>query len=656
MSESTQTKQEMETHIQEYLNLLSPSECNLLKNWLHTLRPSIGNGVSAGFESVTRLLECHIYPTIQILNQSRDKSKFHISRVIAEVLHILLAQNDSKCRAAFINFIVNFPLNILEAPSLRLKLFKRLTEEMAKADDICLALLGRHDSNLLVEVLEKSQEQWQNCSIGVPSKEFVLHQSLRNKQHFAPLAAMNLKSAHNVTDKGLRNNLLILKFANELSNTKQTLAEVGNINKWLAEYNVDESPVHLQEIHKFFHADFQRIAIIIDFLKKFSETYKATPLDAILNARSILKLLYDYDFDASFEDIRRLLETTRKWQMKLTNMKCLYELEMETLNYYTALSTVCEIMLPCENYDLDKYYDRKIQQLNGMLRKILNVDMLCALIEDIFQLIFLRWEHLRKSSNACFSTYRANRSHSAYSSDTSTTAEAAMETHTASIRSTSVSAASGRHGFICCGSALRVIFGFVRNFITKKIHSEDYKLASERVQIRFQRIVDIITEALWKYSVLEKFDKSFTLANIQQKYRLEPEELLQLVHVHEDAVEKSSSDDDSRDRSNYASLSRRKAARKKRRATISGAAGMARPSFQVCEQNPSNVNIMISSVTTAEDAERNPMDELKSRRDFNRLNERSIIPQMLGSPENLAIMALSLKNFNDVKFIIEVSL
>jgi len=35
--------------------------------------------------------------------------------------------------------------------------------------------------------------------------------------------------------------------------------------------------------------------------------------------------------------------------------------------------------------------------------------------------------------------------------------------------------------------------------------------------------------------------------------------------------------------------------------------------------------------------------------------ERSIIPKMLSTPEQLAIMALALKNFNDVKQIIEVS-
>jgi len=34
--------------------------------------------------------------------------------------------------------------------------------------------------------------------------------------------------------------------------------------------------------------------------------------------------------------------------------------------------------------------------------------------------------------------------------------------------------------------------------------------------------------------------------------------------------------------------------------------------------------------------------------------ERSIIPKMLSTPEQLAIMALALKNFNDVKKIIEV--
>ncbi|XP_053948661.1 zinc finger FYVE domain-containing protein 26 homolog [Anastrepha ludens] len=654
MSEIMEHIHSRESNMQEYLELLPPSECSLLKSWLQALGPDIDSSGPANFESITQQLKRRTYPTLQILNLNREKSKLHIRRVIAEVLQLLLTQNDSKCRAQFINFIVNFPLNILDVTSLRLRLIKQLISEMAQTDDAYLALLARQESNLLVEVLEQSQEQWQNCTTGVPNKEFVLHQALRYKQHFAPLVAIHLKNAHSVADKGLRNNLLILKIANELSNTTQTLAEVGNINKWLTEYSVDDTPAHLKEMHKFFYADFQRIAIIIDFLKRFSEAYKCIPLDTILNTRYALNLLYDYDIDVSFEDTRRLLEATRKWQIHLSKTKCLYELEMETLNYYTALSTVCDIMLPITiNCNSDTYYDGKIQQLNAMLRKILNVDMLCALIEDIFQLIFLRWEHLRMSSNIFFSAIRPNRSHSGHSSAANSTAAATDETHTTSMRSTPTSASSGRHGFICNGRSLQAIFGFLKNFITKKIHSEDYKHASERVQLRFQRIIDVISEALWKYSVLEKFDNSPILANIQQKYGLAPEDLLQLVRVHADAVDKSSSDDDSRDRSNHASLSRRKAARKKRRATISGAAGVVRPMLQESELNQGSGNLMARSVTAAEDGAQNPVHELKSRREFDSFTERSIIPQMLGSPEDLAIVALSLNNFNDVKFIIE---
>ncbi|XP_011179039.1 zinc finger FYVE domain-containing protein 26 homolog [Zeugodacus cucurbitae] len=643
---------DLEVQIQQYLEVLPFSESNFLKSWLQSLQPHSNSNIAPNnYENITQLLLHHIYPVLQILNVCREKYKLPVSRVCAEALQLLLQQNVTENRTQFINFIANCPLNVLDNPPLRCKLIKTLITEVRSADDVCLALLARHETNLLVEVLEQSQEQYRNCSNGVPNKEFILQQTLRNKQHFAPLIAKQLKNASNVQNKGLRNNMLILKIADEFSNIKQTLSELGNINKWLSEYNVDESPLHLKEIHKFFYADFQRITIIVDFLKRFSALYKTITLEAILNSRSILKLLYDYDIDTSFEETRRLLEATRKWQMQLTNMKSIYELEMETLNYYTALSTVCDIMLPNTNpNNLDTYYECKIQQLNGMLRKILNVDMLCALIEDIFQLIFLRWEHLRHASNiyaTAFHTHLGNAA--AQSSGVSSTAEAAVETPTASMRSTPLSADSGRQGFICRGPALHAIFAFLKNFITKKIHSEDYKLASGRVQLRFQRIIDVITEALWKYAVLQKFDNSLTSASRKQKFGLEAEELLQLIHAHIDAIEKSSSDDDSRDRSNHASLSRRKAARKKRRATISVAAGIARPAVQA----GAKVDLMINSVNAAEDTECNAVEDLKSRREFNRLTERSIIPQMLGSPENLAIMALSLKNFSDVKFIIE---
>lgn len=234
---------------------------------------------------------------MQILYASRERCKLQISRVFTEVLQILLKEHLNENGGQFINFIANFPLNILDGPTLRFKLIKTLIAEVRSSDDVCLALLARHDSNLLVEVLEQSQQHYQNCSNGVPNKEFILHQALRNKLHFAPLIAKQLKNASNVKNRGLRNNLLILKIADELSNTKQTLSELGNINKWLSEYTVDGTPLHLKEIHKFFYADFQRIAIILDFLKRYTDLYKTITLDAILNGRSVLKLLYDYDID-----------------------------------------------------------------------------------------------------------------------------------------------------------------------------------------------------------------------------------------------------------------------------------------------------------------------------------------------------------------------
>ena len=234
------------------------------------------------------------------------------------------------------------------------------------------------------------------------------------------------------------------------------------------------------------------------------------------------------------------METIYKWNMKIPSTKYQRDLELETLTYYSALSAVYDtIMLGHRASDAnDKEKSNFLQQLNASLRQIKNIDVLCSLLEDIFQLLFLRWEHLSGSQQQQSSAKRASVVQTARKSSLNSSGEEFNEVPTTPVLliAPPMSAFNFRHGFVCSAEALWDLLNFLKTFVTKRLHLAELKQASERIRQRFQRIVDLITEALWKYSVLQKVDASALSSREahanSMRQSLDSEDLIHMVVMH----------------------------------------------------------------------------------------------------------------------------
>ncbi|KAH8381950.1 hypothetical protein KR009_001129 [Drosophila setifemur] len=611
---------------EELLDLLTKEQRQVFETFIQWLDGKASGSVPSHQSDVQAVLQSAPYPSLQLLQLLHERSKLHINQIIGNVLRQLLEGDVSSPQALCV--LANFPAIVLEVPTLRQKLMTRLASDSSANEHLMLALLARREGELLEDLVrEKELTMRSQCGESAPSRQLVLWLALSQKEHFVASVCQQLKDFECFPDRTLRNNLLILRLANEFALGSQTVDELGCLDKCLAEFEVGAVPEELREVHQFFYADFQRLSTLLNFLRP-REVSKTLKVDSLLRAPGVLSLIQDYGIRCEPRELLQLLEDLNKWQLQAPALKSHHQQEVEILSYFTALCHVYDIILD----QGEQGTKAKIVQLSGQLRLLHQLGTLCSLLEDIFLLVFLRWEQLDQSSHKRREEQEDDDEQ--YVDDDAVTPPRAAAASAHNQRS--------RYGFICRSPSLQALFTFLKSFVTKKLHSQDYKCAAEHQQ-RFQRLVDAISEALWKLGVLQKIDQSLAKATPSLTCLLEPEQLLQLVQLHGTSKEKASSDDESRERSNHASsLNRRRAKRQRRASSFSGAAAgkSSAEGGLTLEQLRARAQMLCGSGNRKRSCASPP-------------TERSIIPKMLSTPEQLAILALALKNFNDVKQIIE---
>lgn len=615
---------------------------------LQTFIKSLSGSISYAFgERIQLLLTDSPYPTLQILEILLKESKFHITNIISNALRQMIDDDASFPSTQLLSFIANVPQYILKTPTMLEDLQKYLLSvPWANNESSILALLARSDGELLGTVLTIHHQRlgqqilWEKSA---PLKQLVLQLALHQREHFVPRLCQQMKKFTSIEDNILRNNMLILRLANEFALNTQTLDELAKLDQVLNAFDVASVPAELQPVHQFFYSDFQRLYVMHEFLAKQLDgnACKTIKVNELLRAPGVLTLVYEHGIRCETLQLVQLVEQTYRWQQQTPTLKCVRAEELEILSYYTALSVVYNVIL--EKHD--STVKEQLLLLSTQLRQLRELGTLCSVLIDIFQLVFLRWDELQQIKQREHSDEEDDDCDDC--DDEQLVGDEATPPRMVNIGQNST---PRRHGFICRAPVLYALFSYLKGFVTKKLHTHDFKCATEHEQRRFQYLVDAISEALWKFDILKKIDQSLAMVTPASGGRLDPEQLLYLIQLHSHSREKASSDDESRERIFHtSSLTRRKSRRQRRTASFSGAAGNSSTHEPTLEQREARAQQLILNKASRESQRK------KSQLVESLINERSIIPKMLSTPEQLAIMALALKNFNDVNHIIEVS-
>ncbi|KAM7359354.1 zinc finger FYVE-type containing 26 spastizin [Cochliomyia hominivorax] len=641
----------MEDKMEErhYMLLLNKEEQESLQLYFEYLR--LEKSLVQQYEKqIYNLLLHKPYPVLDILLLKWTKLKYQLKPLILKTLEELLKRASKE---GFKNKILIF-LNKIPEEILQISLVDgALREIMCKCllkteinEEFYLSLMARESTQSLSDVIELLKEvKWQYFQKPLGTKEYILYQALDNKAHFLTLMAQHITNFKDIHDVQLRNNLIILKLVYIFSMTTQLLKQLPNIQQCLDYFDMDTIAEDLRPVYNYFYKDFKRLTIILNYIQTFKDLADNITMEDILSKTSNLEVINKYKLLNNYEETKTFIETYYMWQNVLTNSS-LKDYELETVCHYFILTTVFDIIVTPANETCEEFYSQKLQSLNALLRQMKNFDLLCQILEDILNFTYLRWEHLQNNVEG---SKKSNKL--LISSDTSYTDDNdVLPDSSSKIKSKARSYL--KTGFICKFKAFAQLYYFLRTFVTKKLHSADFKNACPDNQHRFQDVVDYITDILWKYSLLEKLEYSQNQARVDNvEVYLDPECLPHFVSYHMDNLNRVSSDDEDKQtnyHSHYTSLTRRKAAKKRRRATFSGT--IARPkddlSLQQCRVR---ANALANSVTGIDPLK--CLETVKSKMNIN--EERSIILKLLESPQRLAVLALSLKSFNDAKQIIE---
>uniref|UniRef100_A0A1A9WGU3 FYVE-type domain-containing protein n=1 Tax=Glossina brevipalpis TaxID=37001 RepID=A0A1A9WGU3_9MUSC len=641
--------------IENYLLLLEPKDREAVQNYLQRLT-SNELILIRHQKLLIEILKEKPYPVIQLLLLQWLTHKEHIKPLLIQALEQLL--NDvlsKKCLDKFFIFLTESPEQIFENLSEDSKNnLKSILAEVSAKKEFYLCLLSRRNEKLISNMMELFKEiKWQYYQQPLPSAEYILYQAMEKKTHFITLITRELNE-FKVLPNELRFNFIILRLVDNFSNSNQDLMEVINLLPLMDELDLSKLPKDLETVYKHFFKKFRILLNTCNFIQKRAECRDCMQVQNVLETSSILDMIMKWRLKGSYDELKTFLVNAYE-----TENNSLLNKELNIFNYYYCLTIIYDLITYTANNGNEKdSFIGKVQLLNVFLRQQNDLESLCQLLEDISQMVFLRYDVLNKEIAII---KKCNRK----SSDTSYTDEDDEHIQKSYKHALKSLSKPTNGNFLCRGKVLYQIFNVLKSFITKKLHSNFYKMASKDLQERFQNILEYINIILCKYDIVENLQQDLNRVNNKAKLnalQLKEEKISQLIKPHKISMEKDSSSEDNEDFQDfensqsvyYSRVSRRKANKKYRRATFSG--GTANDHTEdtfILKQCRARANTLVNTLISKDDNDDDEKFNVANKFNVNLTMERSIIPKILGTPEQLVVIAISLKNFNEAKHIIE---
>ncbi|KAL9889951.1 zinc finger FYVE-type containing 26 spastizin [Glossina fuscipes fuscipes] len=633
--------------VENYLLLLTSKDREAVQNYLQRLT-SNDSAVIKCQKLLIDILKENPYPVIKLLLLNWSTHKEQIKSVLLQALEQLLEDLlAKKCLDKFFIYLIESPSEIYEDMTENCENnLKCILLEASRKSEFYLSLLSHKDENLISYIVKLLKDSiWQYYQEPLPSAEYILYQAMEKKTHFITLIIKNLNEFRPLSNE-LRFQFLILRLIDKFSNYNQELAEIINLMPLIEEMDLSKLPEDYQPVYKYFFKKFEILLNICSYIQRQAECRDCMQIRNVLETNSILEMIVKWRLKGSYGELKNFL--VRAYERENNS---LLDKELNVFNYYYCLTIIYDLITDTATNEKD-LFTRKVQLLTVFLRQQKDLESLCQLLEDISQMVFLRYDVMNTES---ITIQRRNQK----SSDTSYTDgddEHIDKPYKRALKSMS-KPTSGN--FLCRGIVLHQIFNFLKSFITKKLHSDFYKMAPKDLQKRFQNILDYINNILWKYDIVENLQQDLNNANKAKLgvLQLREEKIFQLIKPHKIAMEKNTSDEDDGDNQNvencqshyFSRVSRRKAHKKYRRATFSGTINSHTEDALTLKQCRARAKTLVNTLLTNDD------EKFKSAAKSNvyLIMERSIIPKILGTPEQLVITAMSLKNFNEAKRIIE---
>lgn len=343
-------------------------------------------------------------------------------------------------------------------------------------------------------------------------------------------------------------------------------------------------------------------------LLKFIKIKNFTDISKTFNLIDYLSMNLNLS-QVDYHQIRNLISENFEHNLKITEFKNQESLESYLFDQYSTLRIVLEIIFMDSSNLID--IESNLLLIKIIFRNIKNLSSLIELLECVFSLLFLRYDHQYDSRDLN------------ETSDPAVSDENPEESHSSKNHSRNYS--KSPTGFICTKIIVFKILNTLKTIITQKRHSKQFEESSEQLKTKFQKISNYINDGLWRLSLFttsQLTENNTKFENFNQKSVVQP---------YPPDEHKSSSDDEVSKEKTTQGLRRRP--RKKRFLQKSDGTG---------ESESTNLEILKKSF------------EEQSSNSSGRKCGPSIITKMLGSSESLVAVCLIHGDLENIKLIIKV--
>ncbi|CAO1403533.1 unnamed protein product [Diamesa serratosioi] len=585
-------------------------------------------------------LTANPYPTWQIVKSlfsKKDESKNkYLEEVCINSLNKMVNQinkhpNSSKLVINKLYCLISYiDLSDESMEQIKIHILPKLVdlkeEKKLLSSDFYLALLSRNSHNLLNQYFECEREQ----TIESFQLKSLLLQVFQNKTHWF-LTMLNTDAVN--IKKYLSNHLC------QHINLFKMITFSGHcvsVDSWLNFINICSSEIEIDsevirnDVLKMFLLEIKRRQFVLNFLKKNSN-YEIIDENALAKKNVMTHLLDYVNFHAgNYDSIKHILlqnqELTEK-QLEIYNIgheNNHIKSESQLMNEYLIIKLYLDLILMTNEDNVnEELVEASLSRIRTLYRSFDRAEKLYELIEKSFLLLFIRYEHVRKTK------FQSNDSNKTLNSPTISNLS---QTNTEISDGETLKEFKLQSGFICSKKSIELILNSMSSFLMSNMHTDLFKNTNEDLKQKFKQLLNTVENTMWRLKIVTKCIDNKNEEDSMNFFKLNT--LLKVHKVNNDPITSNSSEkysDDDKKVPKKIMMRRRK----------------KRPKSKVSEDNddesdsPSEYcNTSDTTAASIETLNINVDSFIETHK-----KSKSIIPSLLMSPENL-IRTCLIKNDN----------
>lgn len=565
------------------------------------------------------------YPTCQLLRLFPSISAdIFCKTLVYNVKRLDTEENKQK----LFNLLINFDLPATSIPKLEQDVFPLLFSHIKDNEEdrsrlwFCLVAALNQSHNVLKAFLEFYKKSILN-DITKPS---IFIRAIEQKSHFLE-AIIIRKHSTDCLPSCLNDSLFVVKQIRNVYKSK-----FSNSQKILTQLNQIDLNRYAGSANRLFIIELRRLLSLHHSLNHHIPNIEIETFVASFN---VIHYLWKNVDLASFEyaTLKSILLDNQRHNVEIqlllqsqTAMDSTADCtELELYEQFSIVKLILGAILL--NYNTENYEEvisNRLTDAKKILRSIETFSVYVSIIETIFSLLFIRWEHIEHKSNSNDGNFDC-------SIDSCT--ESDLDSTKILIKKYE------KVGFICTQLTVEGILYLLKNSVTQKRHSSKYAEADEMNRTRFNRIYDNITDALWRLSLFRFIENNLKISAQM--------EFSKILTVHSKLIEKrvstSSTDDDEHPANEKNEMANR-------RKSISSIGIRRKPKRKYFRRGDDERSVSFSHST---ENEQKTSGDTMTRSSLNN-EKRCIVDRMLGSAEHLAATCLRKGDLETTKTILKV--